>query len=194
MEQQIDKGAQHFGSAIDRSVNRRVAVQLRPTRVTLENVALVMRIWRSIVISRATFPSPNRICKTADSGCYANSIHLRAKLPLYPRENKPSLGGVAPTGIAYSGPRFRGSGQSPLGAGRVSVVDLGEVGRARKLGPRRRSRGGATRGFAGDSEMDQNLAYRFWLCDRCQDLHAPVALRACQRVCYEHAFQQDRPR
>jgi hypothetical protein len=35
----------------------------------------------------------------------------------------------------------------------------------------------------------QNLAYRFWLCNRGQDLHATVALRTCQRVCQEHAFQ-----
>jgi hypothetical protein len=40
--------------------------------------------------------------------------------------------------------------QSPLGAGRVSVVDLGEVGRARKLGLRqRRSRVGGRRRGSG---------------------------------------------
>ena len=56
-------------------------------------------------------------------------------------------------GIGLSRAALWGRGQSPLGAGRVSVVDLGEVGRARKLGLRRRARGGAARGFAGDSEV-----------------------------------------
>jgi hypothetical protein len=100
----------------------------------------------------------------------------------YPRENKPNFVVGAVVGIAYPGPRFRGAAQSPLGAGRVSVVDLDDVGRARKLGLRRRSRGGATRGFAGNSEVVQNPAYRFWLRHRGQDLHAPLALRACGSV------------
>ena len=68
--------------------------------------------------------------------------------------------------MAYPGARFWSLGSSPLGAGRVSVVDLGEVGRARKLGLRRRASGGAARGFAGDFEVIQNFAYRFWLRDR----------------------------
>jgi len=49
------------------------------------------------------------------------------------------------------------------------------------------ARGGSARGFAGDSEVVQNLACRFWLGDRSQDLHAAMALRTCQRVCHEHA-------
>ena len=78
-----------------------------------------------------------------------------------------------------------GLDRSPLGAGRISVVDLVEVGRARKLALRRRSRGGAARGFAGYSEVVQNFAYGVWLCDRDKDLHTPLALRARQRVCQE---------
>ena len=79
-------------------------------------------------------------------------------------------------------PLSGGVARSPLGAGWVSVVDLGEVGRARKLGLRWRVRGGAARGFAGDSEVVQNLAYGVWLCDRGQDLHPPIALRAATKV------------
>jgi len=48
----------------------------------------------------------------------------------------------AVVGIACPWPHFWGADRSPLGLA-VSVVDLGEVGRARKLGLRRRSRGGA---------------------------------------------------
>src|ERR1039457_5450771 len=73
-------------------------------------------------------------------------------------------------------------------------IDLGEVGRARKLGLRRGARGGAGRGFAGNSEVVENLAYRLGFSDGGQNLHAPLALRACQRVCQEHPFQKDCPR
>ena len=62
-------------------------------------------------------------------------------------------------GIAHPWPRLRGPGSSPLGAGRASVVDLGKVGRARKLGLRWRARSGAAWGFAGDSEVVQNFEY-----------------------------------
>ena len=88
-------------------------------------------------------------------------------------------------GIGLSRAALWGRGQSPLGAGRVSVVDFGEVSRPRKLALRWRSRGGAARGFAGDSEVVQNFAYGVWLRDRSQDLHAAMALRACQRVGHE---------
>jgi hypothetical protein len=94
---------------------------------------------------------------------------------------------------AFHGARFWSLGSSPLGAGRVSIVDVVEVSCARKLGLRRWSRGGAMWCFALDFEVVQNLAYRFWLRDRGQDLHAPLALRACQRVCHEHAFKKEGP-
>src|ERR1035437_6231959 len=48
-------------------------------------------------------------------------------------------------------------------------------------------------GPARDSQVVQNLAYRFWLRDRRQDLHTALALWACQRVRHEHAFQKDGP-
>jgi hypothetical protein len=83
-------------------------------------------------------------------------------------------------GMAYPGPALGGAAQSPLGTGRVCIVDLGEVGSARKLDLRRWSRRGEAQGFAGNSEVVQNLAYRFRLGDRDQDLHAPLALGACQ--------------
>ena len=87
------------------------------------------------------------------------------KLSPLPRGKQAQFGGWAAMGIARPWPSYWGSRKSPRGSGRVSVVDLGEVGRARRLGLRRWVRGGAAGGFAGDSEVVQNLAYRFWLCD-----------------------------
>ena len=49
-------------------------------------------------------------------------ISVSNRLSLYPGENKPIFAGDATMDIAYPEPRFRGSGSSPLGAGRVSVV------------------------------------------------------------------------
>src|SRR5664279_632090 len=99
-------------------------------------------------------------------------------IPLYPRENKPDFEGVFPTGIDLSPTPVSGAKRSPLGTGRVSVLDFGAVRRARKLGLRRRARTGAARGFARDSKVVQNLAYRFWLRDRRQDLRTALALWA----------------
>ena len=122
---------------------------------------------RWIVISSAILPWPNRIrMQMSDKKHYVNYRDLHANLaetiPI-PRGKQAHLCGNAAMGIAYPWPRLRGPGSSPLGAGRVSVVDLGEVGRARKLGLWRWARGGAGQGLAGDSEVVQNLAYRFWL-------------------------------
>ena len=95
----------------------------------------------SIVGTSAILPSPNRIRKMADNKSYVNYTHLHAQTipmpePSYPpipkgKQAQPLFWGGAQREYAYPWPHFRGADWSPLGAGRVSVVDLGEVGRDR---------------------------------------------------------------
>ena len=112
----------------------------------------------------AILPSPNRSVRY--KGCSVNYINLHTQTIPIPRGKQAHFCGSAVMGIGLSRAALWGRGQSPLGAGRVSVVDFGEVSRPRKLALRWRSRGGAARGFAGDSEVVQNLAYGVWLRDR----------------------------
>jgi hypothetical protein len=95
---------------------------------------------------------------------YVNYINLHAQNIPIPKGKQAHFCGECRRGHSLSlAPLWGRADRSLLGAGRVSVVDLGEVSRPRKLALRRRARGGATRGLAGDSEVVQNLAYRFWL-------------------------------
>ena len=76
-------------------------------------------------------------------------------------------------GIGLPWPRFRGAGQLPLRAGRVGVVDLGEVVRVRKFGLGRWACGGAARGFAGDSQRFERRSACSWRTRQMTEQHRP---------------------
>jgi hypothetical protein len=103
-----------------------------------------------VLRTSALLPSPNRIRKTADNRSCVNYINLHTETIPIPKGKHAQVCGAAVMGIGLSLAPPSGPGSSPLGAGRVSVVDLGEVGRARKLAlRRRRSRVVARRGGEG---------------------------------------------
>jgi hypothetical protein len=79
-------------------------------------------------------------------------------------------GGGAVIGMAYLVPSFLGRRSVTTRGRAVSVVDLGEVGRGQKLGPRR-GRTTVGRGFAGNSELVEKLTHRFGFSDGGRSAH-----------------------
>jgi hypothetical protein len=167
--------------------NARVKLSAQPRAQTF-------RVFARIGASSAIFSSANRICMPSliRNITSTASNHTPGLSPL-PKGKQALSWAVSYGNSTIADPTLGVSDRSPLGAGRVSVVDLGEVWHARKLGLRRWARGGRARGFTGDSEVVQDLAHGFRLDDGGQDLRAPTTLRTGQtgqRVCHEHAFQK----